>query len=103
MLKQQDDSRHRNLRAKRRDDVRVDARAPDVLEATGNSLQDRDRIIALGVLTRVRIQVGGEGKDNEHKCVAHNRDEEEQALAAGCTLGRVEEGVLDKVQCYPKC
>lgn len=78
-------------------------RAPDVLETTWYGLEDGDGVVALGILAWVRIQVSGECEDDEHKRVAQHRQEEEQALAAGCTLSCVGEAMLDQIQDCPKC
>ena len=46
VLKQQDDSRDRELGRNRRDEVRVDDWRPDMLEASRDGLQDLDRVLA---------------------------------------------------------
>ena len=76
VLKQQDDRSHRDSRGKCRDEARVDIGGADVLESSGNCLENLDRVCALRTPTMTRIQPRCEGKDKNHKGTAECRDEE---------------------------
>lgn len=98
MLEQQDDRGHWDLRAEGRYNACIDAGLPDVLETARDRLQDRNRVVPLGILTRVRIQIRREREDDEDKCVAQDGHEEEHAFAMRGTLGRIDEGILDGIE-----
>ena len=78
VLKEQDDRRDGKLRGKRRDEVGVDDRLANVLEAARDILQNLDRVAGRGFAVTAE-EPGGDGEHDDHKRIAQHRGEEEQA------------------------
>ena len=80
MLQQKDDCSHRELGSKGGNETTVDYRCTDMLEATGNGLQDLDGIFSRVAHAMPAVQPRGDGEDDNDKRVTERRDEEERSL-----------------------
>lgn len=89
MLEKHDNGGNGELGGQSGEQGGVDHRATNMLETAGNSLQDGDWIVALGVLPWVAVQVGSKRKDDDDESVAGRADEEEEPCAVGITLGEL--------------
>lgn len=79
MLQKQNNRCDGNFSSKGADKGGVDSGLPDVLEASGDSLEDLDRVGSLGGPSVAGVQPGSDGHDEDHKCVPEDRHEEEYA------------------------
>lgn len=80
MLQKQDDRRDRELAGHGCDELRVDDRRADVLEASRNSLEDLDRILSSGSLAMPAVEPRRNRQDHDDEGVPEHREEEEQSL-----------------------
>lgn len=62
----------------------------NVLETSGNVLQDSDGEVTLGVSPSTTVQPGSDGQDKDNQSIPHDAKEEEPAcyFHVGCQLGR---------------
>jgi hypothetical protein len=79
VLKEQDDRRHREVTTKSGNQLAVDGRLADVLEATGDVAQDPDRILSLLVRPVPAVQERRDREDDDHEGITEYGDEEEEA------------------------
>lgn len=82
VLEQQDDCRDREVRRHGRDHADVDDRAPNMLEASRDCLQDLNRILARRALVVAAVEEGCDRQDDDHERVPEHRDEKEHAFWA---------------------
>jgi hypothetical protein len=88
MLQQEDDSRNGQLPCERTQEIRVDCWLLDVLQASGDGLEDLDRVRALCGPPVAGVQPCRDGHDEDHEGITEDADEEEYTRCKGLQLTR---------------
>lgn len=56
----------------------------DVLETSGDILQNPDRVIAVRIPPSTAVQPGSDGEDHDDKSISHGTEKEEQPRCFSC-------------------
>lgn len=96
VLQEQDDCRDGEFTSKRTDELGVDSGLSDVLEASGDGLQDLDWVCSLGRPPMAGVQPCRNSHDQDNKGIPEDRNEEEHPGLARVSLSQL-------VAEYPDC